>query len=345
MLMSLGKFMEHLLCAMTDASDNNDSTAHNLFDVAIGAGLTFRSGWIDYAALRLEKDGFIETLERLENVDIDKRFLSRKTTKGKTQSLQYKLKIKENIMGLTYQFIDNMADVDWFALGSLLVENNDDLTDGYLTALQLSERDPDGYDENHYQESLQKLYDWNLVRRDPKNQFRYHLTTRGVFFTVNHAMTIFDFVQSPHAKEMTDEIIDTLDEILEWHESAHAIDPLEGSSHDEPNELEAIPASDRTVTLDHNKPAYRDVVEKLEELKAAIEANNNYRDTDLADHERRLTDIEITLKILQNKRVNVNALKAVALGTLAYLAEKFSEHPIGELAKAAWDGLKALLGL
>ena len=109
--------------------------------------------------------------------------------------------------------------------------------------------------------------------------------------------------------------------------------------------LIAVPASDRTVPLDHNSPAYSDVVEKLEELKRAVESNNEYRDTDLEDHERRLTDVESTLKLLENKRVNVNAIKAVAFGTLVYLAEKFAEHPIGELAKAAWDSLKALLGL
>ena len=107
----------------------------------------------------------------------------------------------------------------------------------------------------------------------------------------------------------------------------------------------AVPASDRTVSLDHNSPAYGEVVENLEELKRAIESNNEYRETDVEDHERRLTDVESTLKLLENKRVNVNAMKAVAFGSLVYLAEKFAEHPIGELAKAAWDGLKALLGI
>ena len=105
------------------------------------------------------------------------------------------------------------------------------------------------------------------------------------------------------------------------------------------------PASDRTVTLDDNSPEYRDVVDTLDKLKRAIEANNEYRNSDLEDHERRLTDVESTLKLLENKRVNVNAMKAVAFGSLVYLAEKFAEHPIGELAKAAWDGLKALLGI
>ena len=111
------------------------------------------------------------------------------------------------------------------------------------------------------------------------------------------------------------------------------------------SEIEDVPASDRTVPLDHNSPAYSEVVENLEELKRAIESNNEYRETDVEDHDRRLTDVESTLKLLENKRVNVNAMKAVAFGSLVYLAEKFAEHPIGELAKAAWDGLKALLGI
>ena len=108
---------------------------------------------------------------------------------------------------------------------------------------------------------------------------------------------------------------------------------------------QTVPASDRTVTVGHNSPGYSDVVNTLEELKKAIESNNEYRETDLEDHERRLTDVESTLKLLENKRVNVNAMKAVAFGSLVYLAEKFAAHPIGELAKAAWDGLKALLGI
>jgi hypothetical protein len=107
----------------------------------------------------------------------------------------------------------------------------------------------------------------------------------------------------------------------------------------------AVPASDRTVTLDHNSTDHLEVVDTLQNLKQAIESNNEYRSSDIEDHERRLTDVESTLKLLENKRVNVNTMKAVAFGTLAYLVEKFAEHPIGELAKAAWDGLKALLGI
>ena len=100
-----------------------------------------------------------------------------------------------------------------------------------------------------------------------------------------------------------------------------------------------------TVTLDHNSTDHLEVVDTLQNLKQAIESNNEYRSSDIEDHERRLTDVESTLKLLENKRVNVNTMKAVAFGTLAYLVEKFAEHPIGELAKAAWDGLKALLGI
>ena len=106
-----------------------------------------------------------------------------------------------------------------------------------------------------------------------------------------------------------------------------------------------VPASDRTVALDHNSPGYHDVIKSLEELKGAIESNNEYRSSDIEEHERRLTDIETTLKILENERVNENTLKVAAFGTLVYLIEKFVEHPIGALAQAAWDGLQILLGI
>lgn len=110
-------------------------------------------------------------------------------------------------------------------------------------------------------------------------------------------------------------------------------------------ESKFIPAADRIVTINHNTPEYRSVIEKLEDLKAAIESNNEYRSKNLDDHERRLVDIETTLKILENTRVRIGAIKAAAYGTLFYLAEKFSDEPIGALAHAAWEALKTLLGI
>ena len=107
----------------------------------------------------------------------------------------------------------------------------------------------------------------------------------------------------------------------------------------------SVPASDRIVSIDHNSSEYRSVVEKLEALRAAVESNNEFRSENLDEHERRLTDIETTLKILENKRVRVGAVRVAAYGTLIYLAEKFADEPIGELASAAWEALKTLLGI
>lgn len=342
MIMSLSKFMEHLICALADASNVDGSTTHNPFDVATGAGLIFQSGWIDYAIIRLELDNFIEVIGRSEHITIDKRFIVKITNKGLSHATEYKSKI---IQGRNFPLIDEMDEIDWFALGCFLVEIDSAPNAGYLDASMISQSDPDGYDETRYVTSIKKLCNWSLIKRESNQHNLFHLTPRGVFFVINHSPTIFDFVQYSNAKEMTGEIINTLDDIWEWHENAHPVEPLHDHLHGELETIQTIPASDRTVAVDHNSPGYSDVTNTLEELKRAIESNNEYRNSNIADHERRLTDVESTLKLLENKRVNVNAMKAVAFGTLVYLIEKFAEHPIGELAKAAWDGLKALLDL
>lgn len=106
-----------------------------------------------------------------------------------------------------------------------------------------------------------------------------------------------------------------------------------------------IPASDRVVTLNHNSQEYRSAIVNLTDLREALNADNVYRAHNLEDHERRIADVEAAISLLQGQRVRAGAIRAVAYGTLIYLAEKFAEAPIGELAKAAWEALKILLGL
>jgi hypothetical protein len=107
----------------------------------------------------------------------------------------------------------------------------------------------------------------------------------------------------------------------------------------------AIPASDRIVQLDHNSETHISVVEKLNELKELVASNNEYRSNDLEDHERRLTDLESSVKLLETSRVRVSTISTASSGTLVYLSKKFAEGPIGELAALTWRLLKQLLGI
>jgi len=183
------------------------------------------------------------------------------------------------------------------------------------------------------------LYNWSLTP-ESKVEFNAELASSligvgiGMGQQIVHKLHNDEIIArvgnyTPTRYEITLSLIEKAEAILE-------LDP-QGSG--------SVPASDRAVTLDHNSAAYNQTVDALESLHKAVEGNNEYRNADLEDHERRLADIEATIKILENKRVNIGTAKTVAGATLVYLAEKFADQPIGELAAAAWTLLKALLGI
>ena len=105
-----------------------------------------------------------------------------------------------------------------------------------------------------------------------------------------------------------------------------------------------LPASDRTVALDHNSADYLEAIVSLDRLILIVRTSNIFLERDPADHERRLAELEAGRKLLESKLASVSTLRAVLLGTLAYLATKFADAPIGEAATAAWNALKALVG-
>jgi len=114
-------------------------------------------------------------------------------------------------------------------------------------------------------------------------------------------------------------------------------------------ELEAAartaPASDRIVSLDHNKPDYIDTMATLDRLIEAVRESNIYREQDAADQERRLSELEAGRHLLSSRWVSATTIKAAFWGTLGYLASKFIDAPIGEAASLVWTALKNLIGL
>jgi hypothetical protein len=100
----------------------------------------------------------------------------------------------------------------------------------------------------------------------------------------------------------------------------------------------AIPASDRTVRLDHNNPDYRTAIKDLETLEEAVRGNNDFSDPE--DKEQRVAELGATRRLLVAARARVDALLVVAYRGLQYLAKTFADKAIGALAV----GLLALLG-
>lgn len=106
-----------------------------------------------------------------------------------------------------------------------------------------------------------------------------------------------------------------------------------------------VPASDRIVDLDHNAPDYIETVTALEALIVIVRESNSYREEDKPDQERRLAELEAGRALLRSRWISLAVIKATIWGTLTYLAAKFVDAPIGEVASIAWSALKKLLGI
>lgn len=118
-------------------------------------------------------------------------------------------------------------------------------------------------------------------------------------------------------------------------------------AHERIDELESgtelVPASDRVVGLDHNAPTYAEAMVALDALILVVRESNSYREMDEADQERRVAELEAGRTLLGSRWVSLKMVKAAFWSTLAYLALKFADAPIGEAATLAWNALKRLL--
>jgi hypothetical protein len=94
----------------------------------------------------------------------------------------------------------------------------------------------------------------------------------------------------------------------------------------------------------HHQPNYAETVATLEHLIEVIRENNRYRESDEADQERRVSELEAGRRLLDSRWISVAMVRAGLWGTLAYLASKFIDAPIGEAASLAWSAIKKLLG-
>ncbi len=100
-----------------------------------------------------------------------------------------------------------------------------------------------------------------------------------------------------------------------------------------------VPASDRIVEIDHNKPAHKETETALERLREAVRGENAFDNPD--EKERCIAEIETIPVLIRPKNVRL-LLLASAVGVLTYLVAKFADAVVGRLAENA---LKKLLEL
>lgn len=106
--------------------------------------------------------------------------------------------------------------------------------------------------------------------------------------------------------------------------------------------LPSAPASDRIVPINHNSDAYRDAINSLNAVRDAVAASNEY--DDVSDRDQRLAELDAARALLNAPRVNIAAIKGLAIPTLKYLGDKFADGIVGTLVTAAMVALAALLG-
>ena len=95
---------------------------------------------------------------------------------------------------------------------------------------------------------------------------------------------------------------------------------------------EAIPASDRIVTIDDNQR--HALEEQIEEIASAIVKSNSVREEIGDDADRIVAELTAGRALLKVDRARISALVAVLLKPLRFLAQKFAEGAIGALAGA-----------
>jgi hypothetical protein len=104
-----------------------------------------------------------------------------------------------------------------------------------------------------------------------------------------------------------------------------------------------VPASDRTVTFDHNSPDYVETVRSLENLEQAVQQSNDYPDQE--DKEQRLAELSAGRRILQAARARSEVIIALLYRCLLYIAKKFADVAIGAVAVGTLAVLGRLTGL
>lgn len=111
------------------------------------------------------------------------------------------------------------------------------------------------------------------------------------------------------------------------------------------HELRTAQVPNQVAHLQHDSPEFSKAAHELEALIVVVRESNSYREQDAVDQERRLAELEAGRALLKSCRVSVTTIKAVLLETLAYLAAKSADEPVGEAAKTTWDALKRLLDI
>ncbi|QDC10175.1 hypothetical protein FHY55_13365 [Oceanicola sp. D3] len=104
----------------------------------------------------------------------------------------------------------------------------------------------------------------------------------------------------------------------------------------------SIPGSDRFVRIDHNAPEVKEITDGLDEIATQISKSNS-----LKGDVKEFVPAELSAgrQLLRGSLLRVKAALEVIVSPLKYLAEKFLDAGVGQLAAAILALILALLGI
>jgi hypothetical protein len=101
-----------------------------------------------------------------------------------------------------------------------------------------------------------------------------------------------------------------------------------------------VPASDRTVSVNHNSAEYHQANAALDHLEKVLKETNEPIEPE--EREQRVAEVSALRRLLQSTKVRIQAVAVIASTTLVGLAAKFGDKILGAAASTAWEAVKAL---
>lgn len=106
-----------------------------------------------------------------------------------------------------------------------------------------------------------------------------------------------------------------------------------------------VPASDRIVAIDHNQPAFRDVVHGLQAIEKIARASNDLASNDVDERDRVVAELQAAQRVIQENRVRVGVVQTLVVPTLLWLRANLPPAILGTLVTVVLAGLAAIFGI
>ncbi len=119
----------------------------------------------------------------------------------------------------------------------------------------------------------------------------------------------------------------------------------EGSPIEDDLRDRIAPGADRIVSFDHNAPEFLELERDLEAVSEIIRGDNNGAVVPPRERPRILEQFRAARDLIKVDRISTKVMASLVLPTLVYLASKFADEAVGQLAGKLLEALATLFGL